>query len=711
VFAVPVIIFAAGIFSGLRKPDEHNGFRMDLLGRIPVVHLGRAKPLDSVARSIVRRSSGVESVNKGDEESTRIDAVAWLADSMFGGKDFADYRLFKIDDPNLRGSLSLVESRKRYRYSINEVEKAEVELQKLFDNAEAKPEEQRSAFDHRTAELWQLLAESRALSGLLNVDWDGKKVLELYYEIVLPDMTRRQAMLIAPLPNEKEAWGQLSVALFCQQVLDRAQRFGVTTCTELAKRVVAEEKDTVREQEIRAGVFQQLTSDDAIRQQAGDMSAQQWRLFVFKQIRQAPLTELEKMAGPIVAAVDKNIEASLADQARAIAENLRKWFGNEELAAVSMPYDVRRLFDLKTAYQANDKTKFNGALESYLASIEKSPPQGIVGWRQTLEGFFNRFSPYYLATICYLGGFLFTVLAWIVAPLWLNRVATAVLFGGWLLHLTGIIMSIGISGRAPVTGLYSSFVFVTCVVVGVFMAVERFTRMGLGNLLGSVLGVGGLLWAWNIALGTEDVFAVLVAVLDTNFWLSTHVICVSLGYSATLAAGALGVTYVLGGLLTQSLTASRRLQLTRLIYGTVCFGLLFSFVGTVLGGLWADDSWGRFWGWDPKENGALIIVLWNAVVLHARWGGLVRDRGMAGLAVIGNAVTAWSWEGVNQLGVGLHAYALSDANKFRMLLAFWVAQLVIAGLALIPPQYWLSKPDAKKTAPVLDDVRRGRNRS
>ena len=89
----------------------------------------------------------------------------------------------------------------------------------------------------------------------------------------------------------------------------------------------------------------------------------------------------------------------------------------------------------------------------------------------------------------------------------------------------------------------------------------------------------------------------------------------------------------------------------------VCFALLFSFFGTVLGGLWADDSWGRFWGWDPKENGALMIVLWNALGLHARWAGLVRERGLAALAAFGNIVTLWSWEGVNQLGVGLHAYS------------------------------------------------------
>ena len=80
-------------------------------------------------------------------------------------------------------------------------------------------------------------------------------------------------------------------------------------------------------------------------------------------------------------------------------------------------------------------------------------------------------------------------------------------------------------------------------------------------------------------------------------------------------------------------------MLAKMIYGVVCFATLLSFVGTVLGGIWADQSWGRFWGWDPKENGALLIVIWNALILHARWGGLVKQRGMAVLAVVGNIVT------------------------------------------------------------------------
>jgi hypothetical protein len=125
----------------------------------------------------------------------------------------------------------------------------------------------------------------------------------------------------------------------------------------------------------------------------------------------------------------------------------------------------------------------------------------------------------------------------------------------------------------------------------------------------------------------------------------------------------------------------------RALYGTLCFAMFFSFIGTVLGGLWGDDSWGRFWGWDPKENGALMIVLWNALVLHARWGGLVKGRGLAILAVAGNIVTTWSYFGVNAYGVGLHAYGGSTTATAMWLLTFGATQLAIIALGLMP-QHW-----------------------
>ena len=155
------------------------------------------------------------------------------------------------------------------------------------------------------------------------------------------------------------------------------------------------------------------------------------------------------------------------------------------------------------------------------------------------------------------------------------------------------------------------------------------------------------------------------------------------------------------------LDAEGRHKLLRILYGTLCFAIFFSFVGTVLGGLWADDSWGRFWGWDPKENGALMIVLWNALVLHARWGGMVKGRGLANLVVAGNIITTWSYFGVNELGVGLHAYGAFDstgaARIFSSPTAMWIflfiaSQLAIIGLGLMPDRWFDSLRGARKPA-------------
>src|SRR5687767_15265646 len=134
-------------------------------------------------------------------------------------------------------------------------------------------------------------------------------------------------------------------------------------------------------------------------------------------------------------------------------------------------------------------------------------------------------------------------------------------------------------------------------------------------------------------------------------------------------------------------------------YAVICFATLFSFVGTILGGIWADQSWGRFWGWDPKENGALIIVIWNAIVLHARWGGLIKQRGLMALAIGGNIVTSWSWFGTNMLGVGLHSYGFTDA-AFSAMLAFVLSQLALIGLANVPLAKWRSFRSAMNVATV-----------
>ena len=115
---------------------------------------------------------------------------------------------------------------------------------------------------------------------------------------------------------------------------------------------------------------------------------------------------------------------------------------------------------------------------------------------------------------------------------------------------------------------------------------------GVGNIISAVAGYSALLIAHYLA-GDGDTLVVLQAVLDTQFWLTTHVVTIALGYSATFLAGGLGVYYVLRGLLTPTLTPKAGKDVERMMYGSLCFAIFFSFIGTVLGGLWADDSWGR----------------------------------------------------------------------------------------------------------------------
>ncbi len=270
------------------------------------------------------------------------------------------------------------------------------------------------------------------------------------------------------------------------------------------------------------------------------------------------------------------------------------------------------------------------------------------------------------------------------------RTAVGVIVMALIIQSVGLVMRVYISGRPPITNLYSSALFVSAVFVLIMLIAEASTRMGIGIAMGSIGAFSALLWAWSMSITDGDTFSVLVAVLDTQFWLSTHVVCITIGYAVNFVAGALAIGYILKAMLSSSMDKKTSKMMANQIYGVTCFALFFSFFGTVLGGLWGDDSWGRFWGWDPKENGALMIVLWSALLLHARWGGLVKERGIAILAILGNIIVLWSWKGVNSMGVGLHAYAASEDTTVYAILGVGVLHLVIAGIALIPTKYWMS---------------------
>ena len=326
------------------------------------------------------------------------------------------------------------------------------------------------------------------------------------------------------------------------------------------------------------------------------------------------------------------------------------------------------------AYSKEDPAMFNNAVDEQLASVTTYPIPGYKPSMVSLERWMQSNWPTGVAMMLYLATLVMGLVYFLVDLPRLRQAVWGTLALAMAIHTIAIICRISITGRAPVINLYSSAVFIGWAAVLFGLVVERIFKYGIGNILSAAAGVMTLLVAYGLNSG--DTMPVLQAVLDTQFWLATHVISVTLGYVATLVAGTLGIGYLIAGWLGRDGKVMR--DLYRCCYGAACFGILFSFVGTVLGGLWADDSWGRFWGWDPKENGALLIVIWNALMLHARWDGMVGARGFAGLAIGGNVVTAWSWFGTNELGIGLHSYGFTSGVLMWLSVFVGIQLLVVA---------------------------------
>jgi ABC-type transport system involved in cytochrome c biogenesis permease subunit len=178
-----------------------------------------------------------------------------------------------------------------------------------------------------------------------------------------------------------------------------------------------------------------------------------------------------------------------------------------------------------------------------------------------------------------------------------------------------------------------------------------------------------------------DTMGTLIAVLDSSFWLTTHIITIALGYSGCVAAGVVGHLYLLQAILKKS-DALKTLAIEKAVYGLLAFGLVFTVVGTIFGGMWADQAWGRFWGWDPKENGALLIILWCLTVLHARSAGMIKGKGTAIGAIVGTILVMCAWIGVNLLGVGLHSYGFSSSGVNILLAYFAFEGIFLCGIAL-----------------------------
>ena len=346
---------------------------------------------------------------------------------------------------------------------------------------------------------------------------------------------------------------------------------------------------------------------------------------------------------------------------------------------------------LGRAYRGGDAASFNAALAEHSAWIAANRPD--MARMARIEALFNKAQPFISGMALYLTALLMVFAAWATRRKDAAAAASAAAWAAFFVHTLGLLARTALQGRPPVTNLYSSAVFVGWASVLLGLLAERVHRRGFALAGACAIGFSTLLIAHHLS-ASGDTMEMMRAVLDSNFWLATHVVAITIGYSSTYLAGILAVAWVARRHLLRRPDPDASKALSSLVYGVIAFSLLFSFVGTVLGGIWADQSWGRFWGWDPKENGALLIVLWNALILHARWGGFVRERGIMLMAIFGNVIVSLSWFGVNMLGIGLHSYGFMD-KAFWWLSSFAASQLLLMLLGALPPRFWAYRADPR----------------
>ena len=296
-----------------------------------------------------------------------------------------------------------------------------------------------------------------------------------------------------------------------------------------------------------------------------------------------------------------------------------------------------------------------------------------------LELFYNKANFFLWAKLFYALAFAAFLLSFFLTRSWLRPVGFALIIAGLLPHLLAILLRIIIMARPPVSNLYETFIFVGMVSVITGTIIELANKRWVGICVASVCGLIFLTISGKFA-AEGDTMQMLVAVLNSNFWLGTHVLSITTGYSGVCVAGIIGHFYILQCIRFPKDKAALESTYRNMI-GALGFGLMMSFLGTTLGGIWADESWGRFWGWDPKENGALLIVLWCAIIFHAKVGRFIGPLGVAATSVLGIIVVMWAWFGVNLLSIGLHSYGFTSGVAMG-LLAYVIGEIVFLALCV-----------------------------
>lgn len=354
----------------------------------------------------------------------------------------------------------------------------------------------------------------------------------------------------------------------------------------------------------------------------------------------------------------------------------QKWTSLNASMKVDTP-QVRAVMGILKAYMDKDVAAFesNASIaRQTIGELIKDIDQHRT--KLQAEVLYNLLRPFLQSMIFYL---LAGILWLFAARFSVARVMAKFLtFSAMLIHVFGFVLRCYVAGRPPVTNMYESIIWVSFGVM-VFALLIYWKHKHNVLLSTSTILAGLALFAADSApMVMDPTIRPLVPVLRSNYWLTIHVLTITLSYAAFMLA--MGISNVSLFFFTKKSTeqVEQRISLlNQLSYRALMFGTVLLAAGTILGGIWADYSWGRFWGWDPKEVWALIALLAYMAVLHGRYAGWVGKFTFPLWSVICYSTVLMAWYGVNFiLGVGLHSYGFSSGG-----------QAVMAGFILIQGAY------------------------
>lgn len=581
---------------------------------------GRVKPLYTVARFTLLQFSGKTTAGfqTADGVDHKLHYAEWLLNVLFKGDVAKDLPVFIVDDSAAVVQIGVSPKSKRDRYSYNELFAGRAKLaelsaqfaekQKKYQDSEKDPQFELGRVEGMILTLGRNISSFEYLLGQFGFARKGELIVN--ENILPPELT------------------DLAKSLDVVEMLDKMPEMSIN-------------------QLVQAIRMQPGASEDE------KMFSGALRLFFFhantaRGMNLFPPREADNEVW--LSASDVMIEA-LGDK------EVRPWAG-EQLGRIQTLVDARNESPETFAKELTSFAEWQHSI---------SDPRGE-GIHSDLEVKMYRGKYFMNSLVCFIFAFVVMAFSWLTpgskAGKTLILIASLIAVVGLVLNIYGITLRSIIRQRPPITNLYDTVIFITGTAVLLGLLIEYFTRIGIGTLVAILSGVMGMFLSMKYeAKEATDTITQLVAVLDTNFWLATHVTIINIGYAAGLVAAIIGIIYLTGRFFLMLMGKKSKdffKTLTRMNYGVICFCLFFALVGTVLGGIWANYSWGRFWGWDPKENGALMICLWTLVILHGRMAGWIRDLGIHMNAIVLAIITTFSWWGVNNLGVGLHSYGFTE---------------------------------------------------